>query len=203
MAGNNIAEAVLKKYLGLGKNGKPENVAGKRPGWTVLSGIVQSRDAKNYECVAIGTGIKSLAESQLGHAGQCLNDSHAEIICRRSFKLYIVQQVQKCIDGLESVIQKTGAYYEVKNEIRFSMYISQSPCGDASMCALESQQSQEVRNANLTNKRKYDELHSSEKRGMFSGEKVLRGRDDFNAIGMLRTKPGRVDAQPSLSMSCR
>lgn len=32
---------------------------------------------------------------------------------------------------------------------------------------------------------------------------ILRGRDDYNMTGVLRTKPGRVDAESTLSMSCR
>jgi hypothetical protein len=29
-----------------------------------------------------------------------------------------------------------------------------------------------------------------------------RGRDDYNRLGVLRTKPGRADSPPALSMSC-
>lgn len=31
---------------------------------------------------------------------------------------------------------------------------------------------------------------------------VGRGRDDYSALGMLRTKPGRADSPPTISMSC-
>lgn len=31
---------------------------------------------------------------------------------------------------------------------------------------------------------------------------VIRGRNNYNALGVLRTKPGRADSDPTISMSC-
>ncbi|KAG8903874.1 hypothetical protein FRB99_002643 [Tulasnella sp. 403] len=38
--------------------------------------------------------------------------------------------------------------------------------------------------------------------GPSTGRPTVRGRDDYEAYGVLRTKPGRADSQPSISMSC-
>jgi hypothetical protein len=32
---------------------------------------------------------------------------------------------------------------------------------------------------------------------------VMRGRDGYDMLGVLRTKPGRIDSDMTLSMSCR
>lgn len=34
------------------------------------------------------------------------------------------------------------------------------------------------------------------------GNVVARGRDNYSLLGVLRTKPGRADSPPTLSMSC-
>lgn len=66
-----------------------------------------------------------------------------------------------------------------------------SPGGDASTLALALEQDPEM--ASLKN--------SAPPAPLVPGT-PLRGRNNYSALGVLRTKPGRADSAPSASMSC-
>lgn len=78
--GNTIAQLVLEKYKKLPQKGKPQEKE-----WTILAGVVQQGPDTLKRVVAIGTGNKCLNKTQLSKEGDVVNDSHAEIITRRSF----------------------------------------------------------------------------------------------------------------------
>ncbi|KND01305.1 tRNA-specific adenosine deaminase [Spizellomyces punctatus DAOM BR117] len=112
--------------------------------------------------------------------------------------------------GLPSIlVRKTGQQdtsFQLAKGISFHMYISQSACGDASMAALLKSQSEEERKANESKALMFLEKKMETPAATMviapSSNQVLRGRADFTSMGVLRTKPGRVDAEPTLSMSC-
>ena len=45
-------------------------------------------------------------------------------------------------------------------------------------------------------------LKSASRMPVPEGNAVARGRDNYSLLGVLRTKPGRADSPPTLSMSC-
>ncbi|KAI8926770.1 adenosine deaminase/editase [Entophlyctis helioformis] len=242
-----VAQVVVDQFGKLPKRGRPCMRSGGRREWTVLAGIVQETpdsagSGTRLRCVALGTGLKCLPESLLVSDGSVVNDSHAEVVCRRNFQRYLMNQSLLVLKGKPSPvverIQPTDpaenasrlqhACFKIKDGVRFHMYISQSPCGDASMRALDKataskapqqQQPQEQHQASNdtattnTGKRKHDDqLPESSKRLALSTDSavetaltsghVLRGRSDFTAYGKLRTKPSRPDAPPTASLSC-
>jgi len=81
--------------------------------------------------------------------------------------------------------------FGLKHGVRVIMYISTPPCGDASMRFIASYQDEEM--AKLKNSSVLEPLPQ----GVAS-----RGRDNYALLGVLRTKPGRADSPPTLSMSC-
>jgi hypothetical protein len=95
-----VAAAVLAKYADLPKNGKPSPTE-----WTILAGLVASRsqqsegnqDASWHDdevaVVALATGNKCLSASKLRPDGRALNDSHAEVLTRRSFIHFLQTQM--------------------------------------------------------------------------------------------------------------
>jgi tRNA-specific adenosine deaminase 1 len=76
------------------------------------------------------------------------------------------------------------------------------------MKQLDLDQTWEQRISNETKKRKFHSIDSDIKdknrdihdRSFLHG--VVRGRNEYHALGQLRTKPGRIDSEPSLAMSC-
>ncbi|TPX63589.1 hypothetical protein SpCBS45565_g06496 [Spizellomyces sp. 'palustris'] len=112
--------------------------------------------------------------------------------------------------GLPSIlVRRKGQQdrsFQLAEGISFHMYISQSACGDASMAALLKSQTEEERKENEIKALMFLEKKTEGPGATMviapSSNKVLRGRADITSMGVLRTKPGRVDAEPTLSMSC-
>ncbi|XP_062442605.1 tRNA-specific adenosine deaminase 1 isoform X3 [Rhea pennata] len=104
----------------------------------------------NKEVVAMGTGTKCIGQNKMRKTGDILNDSHAEVVAKRSFQRYLLHQMwlaascQQCsifIPGTE-----TGKW-KLKPNIIFIFFSSHTPCGDASiipMSELENQPSRLV-----------------------------------------------------------
>ncbi|KAJ3021883.1 tRNA-specific adenosine deaminase 1 [Thoreauomyces humboldtii] len=231
---DDIAEAVIRQFARLPKQGKPVVRNGSRPEWTILAGIVKrteqvgSSEKATLECVALGSGLKCLNPSQLPEDGGAVHDSHAEVICRRSFMRFMYAELEKALaldtsSILERLPDKEGGAprYAVAPGVSFHLYVSQAPCGDASTAALVTLQTPDERQINESTKRRHDELHSSvadlpgTKRAKSADEEAApsvpsdrsvpsfrRGRDGYDVLGVLRTKPGRIDAETTTSMSC-
>ncbi|KAJ3264253.1 tRNA-specific adenosine deaminase 1 [Chytriomyces hyalinus] len=200
--------------------------------WNVASAIVLSQGG-SFETVAIGCGLKCLPFSAAVAAGDdAVKDAHAEVLCRRAFLRYLTQQLKHAAKGDKSIFsicsERDAPFPFVLNDgIAFHMYVSQSPCGDASTESLDSSQTSEERCVNEAKRRKFessnidkvqngiDALQNKKKETLRKDQNiplqfisaqsrglVIRGRHDYTQKGVLRTKPGRVDSEMSLCMSC-
>ncbi|KAI8096175.1 adenosine deaminase/editase [Halteromyces radiatus] len=208
---NQLAQASLNQYNKLGKNGKPQLHATKAE-WTILATIlaVHCVNEQDYTItvLSMGTGLKCLPFSRLDQEGQLVHDAHAEVLARRGFIKYLLRHPDTLFhyndDG--KLVPRPG--------YTFHMYVSQSPCGDASMSAIAENQTEESKQSFHTGgKRKIDSdssysvLHQhtyANKRQKRTDDTATlqRGRYDYQKFGILRTKPGRLDSEPSLCMSC-
>jgi len=90
----------------------------------------------------LGTGNKCLNRLQLRKEGDVVNDSHAEIVMKRSFQRFLFEQIliansennkeESIFERIININNQNGnVLFKLKNDIRFHMYISQTPCGDA------------------------------------------------------------------------
>ncbi|XP_054288305.1 tRNA-specific adenosine deaminase 1 [Macrosteles quadrilineatus] len=125
-----VSKVTLDLYNSLPKKGKP--VAGKE--WTTLSSIVMSLD-EQLTVVAMATGTKCLGQSQMSPRGDLVNDSHAEVLCRRCFLRYLYDQINKFKNtgSSEIIISCDKNRYKVNPNIQFHFFTSHVPCGDASI----------------------------------------------------------------------
>lgn len=125
-----VSDACTKKFNSLGKMGKP-----KDDGEYALLACVVKRDVDgNLEVVSLGTGSKCIGASLLPHRGDVLHDSHAEVIARRAFLLYLIDQIGLAASGSGSVLErKDSGKFEVRPGFTFHFYSSHTPCGDASI----------------------------------------------------------------------
>ena len=79
------AAEALRMYEQLGRKGKP-NLGSE---WSVMAGLVLEEDGM-FKTVALATGNKCLpAVVCASHDGWLLSDSHAEVLCRRSFHRFL------------------------------------------------------------------------------------------------------------------
>ncbi|KAM8985615.1 tRNA-specific adenosine deaminase 1 isoform 2-T2 [Ara ararauna] len=138
-----VAELCCLHYrTRLPKQGKPD----PSREWTSLAAVVKVESATRSgrpgtlqvtkEVVAMGTGTKCIGQNKMRKTGDVLNDSHAEIVAKRSFQRYLLHQMwlaashQQCsifIPGTE-----TGKW-KLKPNIIFVFFSSHTPCGDASI----------------------------------------------------------------------
>jgi tRNA-specific adenosine deaminase 1 len=96
--GDRVAEAAHTAYARLPKTGKPAFPAE----WTILAAVVLENvlpDASDrsapLEVVALGTGSKCLGADTVCGDGTTLNDSHAEVVCRRALIAYLHAQLEQ------------------------------------------------------------------------------------------------------------
>ncbi|KAF1469936.1 tRNA-specific adenosine deaminase 1, partial [Megadyptes antipodes antipodes] len=136
-----IAELCYLHYrTRLPKQGKPD----QNREWTSLAAVVKVESATQREVlpspgnlqvtkevVAMGTGTKCIGQNKMRKTGDILNDSHAEIVAKRSFQRYLFYQMwlaashQQCsifIPGTE-----TGKW-KLKPNIIFVFFSSHTPC---------------------------------------------------------------------------
>ncbi|KAF2069323.1 hypothetical protein CYY_009360 [Polysphondylium violaceum] len=131
----------------LSKKGKPSNVE-----WTVLACLVLVVDQQDscssssspFNVLSIGTGNRCLGKSLLSRNGDVVNDSHAEIICKRSFQRYCYREIKNLLENssyksllfeIDNNNNQRGIGFRVKRKENVSLhfYVNQTPCGDCSI----------------------------------------------------------------------
>lgn len=188
-----IAKLCLQQYNSFGTGGaKPRIRQDGRYEWTVLAGIVLSIKSE-WHCIALATGVKALPFSHLSKHGDLLHDSHAEVLARRAARHWLLQRLLDENEDLTSPQPKGISRIFVKNDkfppfglcedAHLHLYCSTLPCGDMSSSLIINEQ-----------------LKTSIQTPSIS---VLRGRImSSSSQTHIRTKPGRPQAEPSISMSC-
>lgn len=163
--------------------------------------------------MCIFTGTKCISKNEMSDRGDILNDSHAEIMCRRGFIRYLYEQINFAISSESSIFafNHNKKKFEIIESISFHLFSTHSPCGDASIFAIDSDEPPPIK------KPKHDDddddsighcVRSIAEPAVtsFTGAKIIY--DNVNvaqdlmvqSIGNVRTKPGR--GEPTLSMSC-
>jgi tRNA-specific adenosine deaminase 1 len=184
-----ISEKVLKFFDGLPKSGKPNN----ETEWTILSAIIQSYDLNgDLEIVALATGTKCIGFSQMSEKGDILNDSHAEICCRRAFLRYLLWGI---LEGSSIFHPTLNGKWRLRENIRFHFYSTAVPCGDANIFQVPGEDEESEPSA------KRVKLQDS---AGFTGAKLIKPGDSLDEMeqieGAIRVKPGK--GERTLSLSC-
>jgi len=109
----------------------------------VLAGIVMTWGPKGSQVVAIGTGSKCIGGGGLSLEGRALNDCHAEILARRGLVAFLYDQLSDFSSNPEwSIFEEAPAgsrdrRLRLRDHIKFHLYVSSAPCGDARTFAYE------------------------------------------------------------------
>lgn len=108
----------------------------------VLAAVVLKNDgptatqSESLKVVALATGTKCIGGRCLREDGYALQDCHAEVVVRRAFMRYLYNQLLKCLQQQEQNVileKKAGGKYCLKPGISIHLYVSSSPCGDATV----------------------------------------------------------------------
>ncbi|KAL8981113.1 MAG: hypothetical protein Q9205_003994, partial [Flavoplaca limonia] len=139
------------------------------------------------------TGMKCLPINQVAEAnGSILHDWHAEIVAIRAFNHFLMQECLELATSPETtstIIRRREAHelsaaeglqpFAIHNDLQLHMYSSEAPCGDASMELLMEAQVDAT-------PWPIDQLHLGRKKS----PGLLRGRESFAELGIVRRKPG-------------
>ncbi|KAL7938221.1 adenosine deaminase/editase [Trichoderma chlorosporum] len=223
---NLIARAVISQFDKLPSKRKPCVRDNGLHEWVPLSGIVAEKDGI-LTCLALATGMKCLPASKLGDAnGVAIHDWHAEVLAIRTFNQFLLDECQSLIDAdrdapeailqqtdslgdaPETILQQTDSLgvdtesdqytrpFGVKHDVKLHMYCSEAPCGDASMELIMAAQ-EDASPWELP-----DSTPTSAPSAISELDTGLPGRAYFSQLGIVRRKPARGDAPPTLSKSC-
>lgn len=204
--GEKVSEKVVWAYNSLPKKGKPQ---GREV--TVLSAFLVSSPSQEAEVIALGTGTKCVSRSLLSPRGDILNDSHAEVVARRSLMRFFYSEIQRmqqakrtCCNEAKRQRHDTqileldpsspgDVKYKLKSGCHLHLYISQLPCGFAStsspLYALKKIPSTQVDDESFS--------HNGSHSCSLGSSDV---QDIGNATDTVQRKPGR--GQATLSVSC-
>ncbi|KAG8181659.1 hypothetical protein JTE90_017017 [Oedothorax gibbosus] len=225
---DDIAKSCYDHFDKLPKKGKP--VLNKE--WTLLAGIVMTSERKKLDIISLTTGTKCLGFSQLKETGNLVSDSHAEVLARRGLLTFLYYQMNLALKKNNSdvlMFDDTNKKFELRDGIKFHLFISHVPCGDAAIfpknliadpCLLVAESSRSEVGERNPKRIKIDEcpliadsLNSDSEDPKHNdiyrtGAKCVENETQdpklegigFHTSGSLRTKPGRGD--PTWSMSC-
>ncbi|KAL3426575.1 tRNA-specific adenosine deaminase [Phlyctema vagabunda] len=228
VSGDDIARTVLEQFDRLPTKRKPQVRNESLREWVPLSGIV-AQGTDSLKCLALATGMKCLPQNKITQAkGLVLHDWHAEILAIRSFNRFLLEECHALARSgkqtseyvrLRTAAEQSETHYQpfaLNDGIQLHMYCSEAPCGDASMeLTMASQEdsspwilpshkpetkstpssiSGAVSPTSLTEASRLENLTTS--------TSTLHGRGYFSELGIVRRKPSRPDAPPTLSKSC-
>ncbi|KAI1106008.1 adenosine deaminase/editase [Jackrogersella minutella] len=207
-----IAALVQKHYDALPAKRKPVIRGNGLHEWVPLAGIVAQGKNNKLSCLSLATGMKCLPTSKIPQAqGNILHDWHAEVLAIRAFNRFVLDECKILAQGGSSEFlrrremsrpqtetEETGFQpFAWEEDIRLHMYCSEAPCGDASMELIMASQEDATPWALPP-----ATLPSTSTISPPTPTPTLPGRAFFSQLGVVRRKPSRPDAAPTLSKSC-
>lgn len=201
---NDIAKCALYHYQHNLSRGKPR----RSDEWTIYAAIVAHQNS-TLQVVSCATGTKC---TTVGPEGWVLRDSHAEVMCRRGLVRELLQET--AAEGKLQLLEKCEGSFRLRTDTTLHLYVSDSPCGDATIYPVITEEDMKFTGAKLIvhkDKKKSDEygellpVHKQSDSDAAEQDGCCVARENAQELGMLRTKSGRSNLPQHLrstSMSC-
>uniref|UniRef100_A0A915IDS0 tRNA-specific adenosine deaminase 1 n=1 Tax=Romanomermis culicivorax TaxID=13658 RepID=A0A915IDS0_ROMCU len=202
---NAAVDRVFDAYTKLIHLGSTKSKLGEQ--WTHLAAICSfSVDRGEITLLCMATGTKCLGAKDIDHHGFRVNDSHAEVLCRRVFIKFLMDEIDKMLsqDDYESAylikctVPAMQNIFEWRSNQKLIMVLTHTPCGDASIFQKLDSPNNDDPPPCKTSKKDINRTGARSVIGQ-AADPCLPGAD-YHCVGSFRTKPGRGD--PTLSMSC-
>ena len=111
-----------------------QSVKHPQPGRKVIAAFVmENTETAAMKVVSVGSGTQCITGNQMSTEGLVVNDSHAEVVARRSLMRFFYKQLLAKLSGQENTIFTDNDKSEpakVRDTLKFHLYISTAPCGD-------------------------------------------------------------------------
>jgi len=196
-----VAQLVQAKFAEL-----TENLASPYARRKVLAGIAMTTSeggGDDVQIISVTTGTKCINGEYMSASGLSLNDCHAEILAKRCLRRYLYTQLRMHIqadasyDPDNSILEarQEGQGFRVKNHVRFHLYISTSPCGDARIFSPHEVEESGVESDKHPNRKARGQLRTK----IESGEGTIPVKRE---MGGLQTWDGILQGERMLTMSC-
>ena len=157
--------------------------------------------------------MKCLPSNKLPLAkGNILHDWHAEVVAIRAFNRFLLDEcllISSPPYPTSDFIKRSNTEehasqpFTVRDDVSIHMYCSEAPCGDASMeLTMAAQEDATPWTSEAPTIQTTTPSSPSAEATNENSVSALRGRSNFSHLGVVRAKPSRPDAPPTLSKSC-
>ena len=128
---DSVASASINHYNDLPKHGKPQLRSNGVPEWTILATICLVIDGVDpfVKVISLGTGVKCLPANRLPPCGDTLHDSHAEVLARRGFVRWLIQQAKDASGDDDGLVQLDARHFRLRSDVQVWLYVSTLPVG--------------------------------------------------------------------------
>ena len=94
--------------------------------------ILEHSGQRQVICAAMGTSF--IEDTRYLKDSQAIRDCHAEVLARRGLILFLLRQMLDAKKGIKSCVIKESRFaYSFKRDVKFHLYVSKVPCGDANI----------------------------------------------------------------------
>ena len=116
-----------------------ETVHTPQPGRKVTACfLLEDASTNEMRVVSVGSGTRCITGDQMSLEGLVVNDSHAEVVARRSLLRYFYRQLMSLhkggYDAAETIFmpleEDRNTLARLRGGLKFHLYISTAPCGD-------------------------------------------------------------------------
>jgi len=192
-----VSKLVLDKFSQL-----TDNLTSPYARRKVLAGVVMTAgdSIDDAQVIAVTTGTKCINGEYMSDSGLSLNDCHAEIIARRCLRRFFYTQLMLHLPGNDPTTSvfypnPQGQGFILKDGIKFHLYISTSPSGDARIFSPHESQPE---NGDGPDKHPNRKARGQLRTKIESGEGTIPVRTS----GGLQTWDGVLQGERLLTMSC-
>ena len=92
--------------------------------------ILEHSGQRRVICAAMGTSF--IEDARYLTDKRAIRDCHAEVLARRGLILFLLKEMLKAKKGIKCcVTMKSRFEYSLQRDVRFHLYVSKVPCGDA------------------------------------------------------------------------
>lgn len=155
-----------------------------QPGRKVIAAFVMEDTSVNdMIVVSVGSGTRCITGEKMSLEGFVVNDSHAEVIARRSLMRYFYSQLSSFYqntNNIETIFTQDESSHlaRVKESIKFHLYISTAPCGDGAQFSRDDEANRDPPNDNSHHPTMLSKIQGVLRTKMEGGEGTIPISDD-------------------------